>query len=202
MLVSRAAAILLSLHPRRLQGVGLEQDACLRQQPGRSLPTCLSTSSRFRSSSLNSPHTSSRQSVSRSRCISIIPKPSIRKSTAKSMTGDYRLLHKNNTAAGLGLGDDCRDGRGCLGLLPVAAAERRTPSPQNAWTAGGSLQCRLADPATTNTFQPPADAVTSSITLALHSASCGPHDQNNSRRARSGTNGARRDRTAHQADLP
>ena len=37
-----------------------------------------------------------------------------------------------------------------------------------------------ADPATTNTFRLPADAVTSSITLALRSASCGPHDQNNS----------------------
>ncbi len=52
----------------------------------------------------------------------------------------------------------------------------------------------------TNTFQPPADAVTSSITLASRSASCRPHDQNNSRRAHSGVNGARRDRT-HRSHL-
>jgi len=50
-----------------------------------------------------------------------------------------------------------------------------------------------ADPATTNTFQPLADAVTSSVRLALRSASCRPHDQNNSRRFV--VNGARRDRT-------
>jgi hypothetical protein len=66
------------------------------------------------------------------------------------------------------------------------AAERSAASTMDSATSSA------ADPATTNTFQPPADAVTSSITLALRSASCGPHGQNSSRRARSDNNGASR----------
>ena len=70
-----------------------------------------------------------------------------------------------------------------------------TRPPGSAESTMNSATSSAADPATTNTFQPPADAVTSSITLASRSASCRPHDQNNSRRAHSGANGARRDRT-------
>jgi hypothetical protein len=51
---------------------------------------------------------------------------------------------------------------------------RRTSSAESAMN---SATFSAADPATTNTFQPPADAVTSFTMPELRSRACRPHDQ-------------------------